>query len=336
MVQNCQIITEIAQAHDGSLGTAHAYVDAVAHTGADAVKFQTHIAAAESTPTEPWRVQFSRQDASRFDYWKRMEFTETQWKGLRDHANERGLQFLSSPFSIEAIELLKRVGVSAWKVASGEVNNGPMLDCMAETGLPILLSTGMSTWEEIDSAVAQIKSRGLPLTVLQCTSEYPCPAERVGLNLIAELRRRYDCAVGFSDHSGTIFPGLAAAAFGIDVLEVHATFSRETYGPDVPASVTTSELRQLVEGVRFIETMVDHPVDKDQIAVELQPLRKAFFKSIVARYDLPPGTVISEKHLTFKKPGNGIPISGLASIVNRRTRRAVAADSLLREDDLEN
>jgi sialic acid synthase SpsE len=100
--------------------------------------------------------------------------------------------------------------------------------------------------------------------------------------------------------------------------------------------VTTSELRQLVEGVRFIETMVDHPVDKDQIAVELQPLRKAFFKSIVARYDLPPGTVISEKHLTFKKPGNGIPISGLASIVNRRTRRAVAADSLLREDDLEN
>src|SRR5215813_8683238 len=109
------VIAEVAQAHDGSLGTAHAYIDAIARAGADAVKFQTHIAAAESTPGEPWRVKFSPQDATRYDYWKRMEFTEAQWQGLADHARQAGLIFLSTPFSFEAVELLDRLGMPAWK-----------------------------------------------------------------------------------------------------------------------------------------------------------------------------------------------------------------------------
>jgi N,N'-diacetyllegionaminate synthase len=124
--QPCLIVAEVAQAHDGSLGMAHAYIDAIADAGANAVKFQTHIAAAESTPQEPWRIKFSQQDATRYDYWQRMEFTETQWLGLKDHAGERGLIFLSSPFSIEAVDLLSRVGVAAWKVPSGETSNTPM------------------------------------------------------------------------------------------------------------------------------------------------------------------------------------------------------------------
>jgi N-acetylneuraminate synthase len=141
----CQIIGEVAQAHDGSLGAAHAYIDAIAQAGADAVKFQTHIASAESTPAEPWRVRFSYQDASRYDYWKRMEFTEEQWSGLKRHANEKGLLFLSSPFSLQAAKMLMRVGMPAWKVASGEVTNAPLFDFMIATGLPVMLSTGMRT-----------------------------------------------------------------------------------------------------------------------------------------------------------------------------------------------
>ena len=113
----CLIIGEVAQAHDGSLGTAHAYIDAIAKAGAEAVKFQTHIAAAESSPQEPWRVRFSYQDASRYDYWKRMEFTEEQWLGLKRHADEKHLEFLSSPFSVEAAKMLSRVGVKCWKIA---------------------------------------------------------------------------------------------------------------------------------------------------------------------------------------------------------------------------
>src|SRR5438132_3476892 len=153
----CLIVGEVAQAHDGSLGMAHAFIDAIAAAGADAVKFQTHLAHAESTPAEPWRVRFSAQDDSRYAYWRRMEFTEDQWCGLRAHAIDRGLLFLSSPFSLEAIELLTRVGVAAWKVASGEIANTSILDRMTETGLPIMLSTGMSRVDEIDVAVTRIR-----------------------------------------------------------------------------------------------------------------------------------------------------------------------------------
>jgi len=331
----CLIVGEVAQAHDGSLGMAHAFVDAIAAAGAGAVKFQTHIAAAESSPAERFRVQFSLQDATRQDYWRRMEFTEEQWAGLRKHANERGLFFLSSPFSIQAADMLHRVGVPAWKVAAGEVANVPLFERMAATGLPILLSTGMSGLAEVDAAVARITARSLPLCVLQCTTAYPCPPEDVGLNLIPFFRGRYKCPVGLSDHSGTIYAGLAASAIGIEVLEVHVTLSREMGGPDVPASVTTAELRQLIEGVRFIEKAKAAPVDKDAMSRRLQPLRDLFTQSVVVVRDLPAGRVLGREDLATKKPGTGIPAARLAEIVGRRLRRAVRADQLLAEDDLD-
>jgi N,N'-diacetyllegionaminate synthase len=334
MDRDTMIIAEVAQAHDGSLGMAHAFIDAIANAGGDAVKFQTHIAAAESTPNEPWRVKFSEQDVTRYDYWKRMQFTEPQWCGLKKHAEEKGLQFLSSPFSIEAVELLTRVGVSAWKIASGEISNVPMFERIAMTGLPVLLSTGMSPIEEIDTAVAQVKAHKLPLTVLQCTSIYPCPPDRIGLNLIPFFRERYNCNVGLSDHSGTIYAGLAAATLGIDVLEVHVTLSREMFGPDVSASVTTNELRQLIEGIRFIEKMKRTPVSKDALAGEMQPLRNLFTKSIVARVNLPAGTVLQEEHLALKKPGTGIPAASLREVIGRRLHCDVRANQMLQQSDL--
>lgn len=331
----CLIIGEVAQAHDGSLGMAHAFVDATADSGADAVKFQTHIAEAESTRSELWRVKFSRQDVARYDYWKRMEFTEEQWVGLKQHADERGLIFLSSPFSVEAVELLSRVGVAAWKIASGELNNMLIFRRMLDTRLPFLISTGMSPLSEIDTAVEMVKEKDLSLTVLQCTSAYPCLPEKVGLNLIPFFRERYDCKVGLSDHSGTIYAGLAAATLRIDVLEVHVTFSREMFGPDVSASITTSELRQLVEGVRFIEKMIAQPVDKDQIAKEMVAMRKLFTKSIVAKIDLPAATVLKREHLTVKKPGIGIPPYRLEEFIGRQLHCDVKKNEFLTEDKVE-
>ena len=331
----CLIVAEVAQAHDGSLGTAHAYIDAIADSGADAVKFQTHIAAAESTRDEPWRVKFSPQDATRYDYWKRMEFTEEQWVGLRRHADEQGLLFLSSPFSFEAVDLLDRVGMAAWKVPSGETANTPMLDRMLATGLPILLSTGMSPLSEIDAAVQRIRESGIPLAIFQCTSAYPCPPEKVGLNLISSFREQYDCSIGLSDHSGTIYPGLAAATLGIQMLEIHVTFSREMFGPDVPASIATDELRQLVEGIRFIEKMMANPVDKDAMAKDTKELRNIFTKSIVARRNLEVGTILTQDDVTLKKPGTGIPAARLPEIVGRRLNRSIASDTLISEQDFE-
>jgi N,N'-diacetyllegionaminate synthase len=331
----CLIVGEIAQAHDGSLGFAHAFIDAIANAGAGAVKFQTHIASAESTPAEPWRVKFSRQDATRYDYWRRMEFAEEHWVGLKRHAEERGLVFLSSPFSGEAVDLLEKIGMVAWKVASGEVSNAPLLQRLLATNRPLLLSSGMSGLAELDVTVARAQAASVPIAVLQCTTAYPCPPERIGLNLLSFFRERYDCPVGLSDHSGTTFAGLAAAALGCDVLEVHVTLSREMFGPDVPASVTTAELKQLVEGVRFIERMRASPVDKDAAAGDAAAMRHLFTKSVVARVDLAAGTVLRPEHLSFKKPGTGIPSERADSVLGRPLRRAVARDQLLTWEDLD-
>jgi N,N'-diacetyllegionaminate synthase len=331
----CFVIAEVAQAHDGSLGTAHAYIDAAARAGADAVKFQTHIAAAESTPGEAFRVKFSPQDATRYDYWKRMEFSEPQWRELVDHARRCGLVFLSTPFSFEAVDLLERLSVPAWKVGSGEVTNLPMLERMAATGRPVLVSSGMSTWEELDQAVATVTAQKAPVAVLQCTTAYPCPPEKVGLNVLDQLQKRYRCPVGLSDHSGTIYASLAAAALGANLLEVHVVLSRECFGPDVKASVTTTELAQLVEGVRFIHQAMTHPLDKQQVAAEMASMKTLFGKSVVAARDLPADHRLQAADLALKKPGTGIPAARMAEVVGRRLLKAVAADTLLAEEYLD-
>ena len=328
----CMIIGEVGNTHEGSLGLAHSFIDAIADAGAGAVKFQCHIASAESSKFEPWRVKFSDQDETRYDYWKRMEFTENQWRGLRAHSHAKGLKFICSPFSTEALQLLERVGVDYWKVASGETNNHELLMMMRDTGWPILLSTGMSTEKEV------LRGRHLlspsPVTVMQCTSVYPCPPEKLGLNVLRGMKEQYH-NVGLSDHTGTIYSGLAAATMGIHALEVHVTLSREMFGPDVAASITTAELRQLVEGVRFIEAAIDNPIDKDEMAGELGPLRDIFTKSVVAKTARKAGQTIPRSMLTVKKPGWGIPGHDIDEIAGRRLARDVEVNQPICASDLE-
>lgn len=328
------IIAEVAQAHDGSLGMAHAMIDAAAEAGADAVKFQTHIASAESTLDEPFRVQFSRQDPTRLDYWKRVEFTPDQWQALATHVQQRGLVFLSSAFSIAAVELLQGIGVAAWKVGSGEFASRDLWDAMISTGKPILFSTGLARRDEIGSAVASFRSKGLPCALLQCTTAYPSPLEEVGLNVIDELRNEFGCPVGLSDHSGTVFPGLAALARGANILEVHAIYHRGMFGPDVRASLTFDELRMLCAMRNALSTMDSHPVDKDTMAERLQGLREIFGRSLAPVRAIPAGAVLTPEMLTMKKPSGGIPAEAVKQIAGRRLARDVTPDRILRWSDL--
>lgn len=332
----CYIIAEVAQAHDGSLGLAHSYIAAVAAAGADAIKFQTHIAAAESTPGEPFRVNFSYQDVSRYDYWKRIEFSPDQWRGLVEHCKEVGLTFLSSPFSIEAVELLENIGMEAWKVGSGEVNNPVLLKAMAATGRPILLSSGMSDWDEMTRSVELVRSHEVALALFQCTSKYPTPVTDVGLNVLDEMRSLFKVPVGLSDHSGQIYPGLAAMARGCDFLEVHVVFDRGIFGPDSPASLTLQEVKQLVVARDAFHTMITHPVDKNALAREMEPMRQLFNKSVALRSPQPAGTLLQEQMLTVKKPGSGIHAQSLHKCVGRRLKVAVSTDRVLNWEDLEN
>ena len=329
------LIAEVAQAHDGSLGLAHAFIDVAADAGADAIKLQTHIASAESTLDEPFRVAIGRQDATRYAYWQRMEFTPEQWAGLAEHASERHLVFLSSAFSLAAVEVLKSIGMPAWKVGSGEFASFELLDAMCETGAPVLLSTGMSTFCEIDTAVERIHANGARCCVLQCTSAYPTSLDRVGLNVINELRARYQCPVGLSDHSGTVFPSLAAMATGVDVLEVHLTLDRTMFGPDVSSSVTPEEFRQISAARDAFRILENNPVDKDGMTLSLKDLRETFTKSITPLRALSEGTQLTEAMLTLKKPGAGIPRTEMHNVVGRTLARAVSPDRLLRWEDLD-
>ena len=329
-------IAEVGLAHDGSLGAAHAYIDAAADTGVSSIKFQTHVAEAESTMHEPFRVNVFPQDKTRYEYWVRTGFTLEEWRELADHARERGLVFLSSAFSFEAVDMLLECGVSAWKVASGEVSNLPLIRYMAQTGLPVLLSSGMSPWGELDQVVGLLKEEGAQYAIFQCTTAYPCPPETWGLNVIGEMQARYRCPVGLSDHSGTIVPAIAAAVLGASLMEFHVTFHRRMFGPDVPASLTFEETAELVRSLSNLRTALSNPVDKDAQAHSFGELRNIFTKSVVPSISLDKGTILVREQLALKKPGTGIPAAEMDSVIGKRLKRDVERDELLTWGDLEN
>lgn len=328
------IIAEIGQAHDGSLGNAHAYIDALAETGVHAVKFQTHIAEAESSGFEPFRVKFSKQDATRYSYWKRMEFTPEQWKGLKDHCEEKNLQFISSPFSNAAVNLLENLKVKGYKIGSGEIGNFLMLEKIARTGKPIILSSGMSSFEELDKTIDFLKPFGNHLSVLQCTTAYPTRPEQWGLNVIKELKERYAIPVGFSDHSGDIFACLAAATLGAELFEFHVVFDKRQFGPDSAASISIDQTKILCQGIDSIKTSLKHPVIKSENQ-KYSELKVMFGKSLAVNKELVKGHLLTVDDLETKKPGDkGISAGDYRSVLGKKLNKTLNKWDFLTKEDL--
>jgi N,N'-diacetyllegionaminate synthase len=325
-----RIIAEIGSVHDGSFGNAVKLIEAAAACGADTVKFQTHIAEAETLADAPMPAYFRGEP--RQAYFRRTGFTPAQWRELRAACEHAGVTFLSSPFSIEAVDLLEEVGATAYKIPSGEVSNTPLLGRVAATGKPVLLSSGMSNWAELDAAVEALRKGG-PVTVLQCSSAYPCPPESVGLNVIAEMRARYGLPIGFSDHTRGWAAAFAAAALGATVVEKHFTFSRLMYGSDAANSMEPTDFRSFCEGLREIWTMLEHPVDKDDVG-PYREMKRIFEKSVVTARPLAAGHSLNECDLAFKKPGDGIAAAVWRTLLGRRLARAVPADHKLSLGDL--
>ncbi|WP_046745284.1 N-acetylneuraminate synthase family protein [Kordia zhangzhouensis] len=333
-MKSTYIIAEIGQAHDGSLGMAHAYIDAVAKTGANAIKFQTHIAAAESSIHEPFRVKFSQQDATRYEYWQRMEFTLDQWKGLKAHCDEVGIDFLSSPFSNAAVDLLEKVGVKYYKIGSGEVNNFLLLEKITRTGKPIIISSGMSSFEELDETVAFLQEKKCEFSILQCTTSYPTVPKQFGLNVLQELKERYHVPVGFSDHSSTIEAGIAAVTLGAEILEFHVVFDKNMFGPDAQSSLTFSETTQLVQAVRNIDEAINHPINKKDNS-QYTSLKQIFEKSLAINKNLPKGHVLTFNDLEAKKPKNyGIVASKFQEVIGKKLTRSMQQWDFLNEEDI--
>jgi N,N'-diacetyllegionaminate synthase len=323
------VIAEIGSVHDGSFGNACRLIEAAAGCGADAVKFQTHIAEAETLLDAPSPSYFSAEP--RAAYFRRTGFSNDQWQRLAAVAKSANVDFLSSPFSLEAVDLLEEIGIGAYKIPSGEVSNTPLLERVARTGKPVFLSSGMSSWIELDAAVAACRGGG-PLTLLQCTSVYPCPPEQVGLNVMVEMARRYRVPVGYSDHTMGYSAPIAAVALGAVVIEKHFTFSRLMYGSDAKHSMEPGEFRTLCQELKEAGRMMASPIDKDNLSA-VSDMKLIFEKSIVAAVELQAGTEIAENHLAFKKPGDGIPASKYRDLIGRRIVNAVPRDHKFSQED---
>jgi sialic acid synthase SpsE len=316
--RRCFVIAELGNTHEGSIGLAKCFIKAASDCGADAVKLQTHIFEAESLPDAPNPPYFNNE--SRKEYFERTSFDLEQYKELKRYAEEQcSVEFISSPFSLEAVDLLESVGVSTYKVASGEVSNIPLLVKLAEKDKKILLSSGMSHWAELDEAVDALCRGGCKdVVVMQCCSEYPCPVEHAGLNVMMDMKRRYNLPVGFSDHTLGIAIAIAAAACGAVVIEKHFTLSKKMYGSDAKSSATPEEFEALVGGIRDVEKALSNEVDKDKTARSLSQMKVIFEKSIVAACDLEAGSILGENHLAYKKPGDGIPAKKFRQLIGRR------------------
>jgi N,N'-diacetyllegionaminate synthase len=323
------VIAEIGNNHDGSIRQAEALIQAAADAGADAVKFQTHIAEAEmleSTPTPP------HFDEPRYTFTQRMELSRADHERLQAYAVERGLIWFSSPFSVEAVELLESIDAPVYKVASGEVTNPPLLERIAATGRPTIVSSGMSGLEDVERAVQTLRGGGGEVLVMQCTSKYPCPPEDVNLAAMVAMGERFGTLVGLSDHTPDIYASIGAVALGAVAVEKHFTLSRYLYGPDHKASLEPADLKRLVDGVRQAHAAIG-TADKFRDPA-LQAARTTFEKSVVARGAIAEGVTIEASMLTTKRPGNGIPALRISEVIGRRAARAIAPNALVEEADL--
>lgn len=327
-----EVIAEVGSVHDGSFGNAKKLIELAKAAGADTVKFQMHLPEFETTRSAPSPGYFRAEP--RFDYFRRTGFSTDQWRQLVEHAAEVGVGFCCSPFSLEALDALLSLNVEKIKIPSGEVTNLPLLEAAAARSKVVLLSSGMSSWAELDAAVAAMSPGSARKIVMQCTSEYPCQPENVGLNVIGQLRERYGWQVGYSDHTLGLAAPLGAVFAGATVIEKHLTFSKAMYGSDAAHSMEPEEFRRMTVALREAETIAAHPVDKDALE-RYREMKSIFEKSLVAIASLPEGAVISKEHLGFKKPGIGIKPSQMGDVIGRRLRRSIAQDHMFSMDDFE-
>ena len=326
--QPCFVIVEAGINHNGDRTLAAELVRAAAEAGADAIKFQTHFPEHETLRDGPSAAYVGEP---LFDLLTRTALSRDAHYELRDLARRHAILFLSTPFSREAADFLMSVGVPAFKVGSGELTNLPLQRHIARKGKPMIVSTGMSTPEEIDRTVDLLNQEGARFALMHCTSTYPTPYEHVQLGCIEWLRTRYQVPVGLSDHTLGTYIGFAAVAAGARLFEKHFTMSRTLPGPDQQGSIEPHELRDLVRGIRAIE-------QAGGATKQIQPgeddVRRMAHRSVVSLRHIAVGVVISADDVWTKRPGTGIPARHLDEVIGRVAKRAIAKDRLIAWDDL--
>lgn len=326
------IIAEAGVNHNGSLETAKRLVDAAAQAGADCVKFQTYITE-EDTSVFAAQADYQKQNTgdggqSQYEMLKKLELGYEQFRELKRYCGEKGILFLSSPFELRSVAFLEEIGIPFWKIASSEVTNYPFLKKIAQTGKPIVMSTGMCTLQEIRQAVDVLESCGeREIVLLQCNTEYPTPMQDVNLRAMQGLQKEFGYPVGYSDHTQGIEIPIAAAALGAVIIEKHFTLDKHMVGPDHIASLDPKELEAMVRAIRNVEMALGSPAK--EISESERKNRVAARKSIVAARDIRRGEILTEENIAAKRPGGGISPMRWEELLGQRAVRDFIRDEMI-------
>jgi len=327
------VIAEAGINHNGHLDVALEMIKVAKEAGADIVKFQTHIADAEMLPDKGVAGEAgSHVTHSLYEIMTACNLSFEAHKTLQAEAERQGILFLSTPFSIEAADLLESVGVPAYKIGSGEVTNLPFLNYIAEKGKPVIVSTGTANWKEIRIAVETIKSKVPGLILMQCTSNYPTPYAEVNLGVLDRMQSEFDTPVGLSDHCEGNYACFGAIAKGASIIEKHFTLSRCLPGIDQSSSLEPHELKNLVDGISAVYSALG---DKKELNEEALKVRNGFSESIVTISPMNAGEIFQDHvNVWVKRPGSGIPSYELQNIIGKRASRDLPENYLLRYEDI--
>lgn len=333
----CYVIAEAGVNHNGDVSLALDLVDRAAEAGANAVKFQTFKAnklVTRGAPKARYQNEITDSSESQYDMIEKLELSENEYDTIIKRCGEKGITFLSTPFDRESADFLEGLGVPAYKISSGDLNNGPLLAYIARKGKPVILSTGMSTIHEVEEATQLLERSGCThIALLHCVSSYPAPADQVNLRAIETLRERFEYPVGYSDHTVGIEIPLAAAALGAVIIEKHFTLDRSLPGPDHRASLEPGELAAMVSGIRIVEAALGDGV-KQPVPAEKDVMEVAR-RSVVASRAISKGSVICEDDLSILRPGTGINPMQIDRVIGRTAARDIPAGELIMWDMLQ-
>lgn len=325
------VIAEAGVNHNGSLELAKTLVDCAKDAGADCIKFQTFIAkniASKNARKAEYQKQQTDSNESQLDMLKKLELSFDEFLELNGYCKERQIEFLSTAFDFDSIAFLNRLGMNKWKIPSGDITNLPYLIKIAQLNKPVILSTGMSTMDEIRDAIHVLKENGAgEITVLHCTTEYPTPFKDVNLMAMKEIEKVFGLPIGYSDHTKGIEISIAAVSMGATVIEKHFTLDRNMEGPDHKASLEPEELKAMVSAIRNVETAIGTsekkpaPSEKKNIGIAR--------KSIIAKTPIKKGEIFTEVNLTVKRPGIGISPMRWFEVIGKQAVRNFEEDELI-------
>jgi N-acetylneuraminate synthase len=326
------VISEIGQSHDGSLNYVHSFIDEAAKSGVDIIKFQAHYADEESTKDDTFRTFTTHKKETRYQYWKRMEFTKEEWSNIYKHTKKRKMLFSSSVFSSKSINIMKKVGI---EISSGESLNLNLVKEITKISTkPVFISTGMSYQNEIDSISNFMKKKKNEFLLMHCTSEYPCNDKNIGINILNDYLKRYKCPIGYSDHSGGIEVPLLALQYNISAIEVHVMFDKKIFNPDASSSIDFTELKFLTSYLKKKTSILSSRRSKNSITDKLKKNRKLFSKSLALKNDMKKNQSVKFEDLTFKKPGTGLKVLDLKRIIGKKLLKNKSKTRLLKLSDV--